>query len=1000
MYDGSDEDSTYVHNIAGIGRDVLSDITITSATSREPGVRVEIDNPSSMDNGDFLVWGHDNASAVDLVEDSVIQGVSTHYDRVWRVQETGDIGTVSVHFDSTGITLATGLTRDQIVLVVGEDDAFFESNIYEAGSLSDLTLTYENVDFTDARYFMLGLERSVNINLGGIFADLRLWLDADDESTLHTDSACTSGPPSDGDDIQCWEDKSPFDSHVTQVSGDGVPEFLEDGFSNSTNTLYFQQSEEDVLRNTLGSDSWTAEDFTFFIVLRQVTNPGTFWSFFSNGTSSNSDHFQLDIVQSGSGDSEVDRYRVNGLSQNRPVYGAVDFNTKLYSFIISDGDEQNLSLYSDGSFVTQEEDIDETGRQFTHYNINQNRVGRRYNDAEISEVIIYDNDIGLCDLKMISGYLGVKYGQAFGGGVPGGIDCRNVVLWHVVDTFSEQDGGAVERLIDQGPFEYHVDQATADSRPTYNEDAINNLDSMTFDGVDDFLTSSQDDLTFGDSERHYFFSLNYTDGDGGTFLSHGTSGTGTEVNLGLDDDSIFIDLGGQVLGVDNILTENVHFLRFSYYNNPDISGWYISVDGEIEVEAEELSGSPVTIDTPAGSLAWGRSVDEDDYYTGTLIEGVFYAANLPQRIIESTQTYFALRIGVTIDSDQNYVDSSGIIMYETGEEYDDFLHDIAGFGADNVQNLQMAASRSASSDSLMEITAVDEESISNEEYLLWGNDNGLFKNSKANLPSEVSSRFERIWRFKENGDVGDVSITFDLSDLIVISETADDIKLIVDSDDDFTSGATVIDADSLSDDVVQFDSVSLEDGDYVSLAVTIGDLSVDIVDDSVMSISSPVIDFGEMSFSHSSVETTSTFGTDDFSILIENQTPDSQWTLYLSAESPDSLWEGENYSLDFNDVDGATDGLDVDTAGGQMTIDPSVATITPSTGCSSDALSLGSEASFSEGVIDSISILSAASSAEIDCSWEITGIQITQMVPANQYSDDYSLGLVLTAVAD
>ena len=1009
LYDGSEDESKYIHNIAGVGEDDESDINIGSAESLEDDTRVTIKNLSSLDHGDFLIWGSDGASVTDLDTDVVIQDVAARTERVWRSQETGDIGTAVVEFDSSDLDLPIGFEKGDIVLLKGFEEDFFESQIYQSDSVYDDVITYADVDFSGEEYFTFALERSSDVDLGGVFNNLRLWLDANDESTLHTNTSCTSSTPADGASVRCWRDKSPHGTHVTEstqnncgtdASSDcGVPTFLDDDFVGDTNTLYFRRSENDMLGHTFASaDRWSADALTVFIVMRQVADPSTWWSFFSNGNNDqnsqdSTDHFQIDVR---SLDGEA-RFRLVGLNSEgtAPTWDPVTTAEQLYSFTVSDDDV--LSLYSDGHFVTRETDINRSGREFHRYKVNQSRW-KNHNDAEISEIIIYDADIGVCNLKEVSGYLGGKYSSPFGGGIPGDIDCRNVVIWYTVEFFSTITSGAVEALIDQGPIEYSVTQGTAGNRPSFVDDAINRSDAMRFDGTDDFFTSDQSNLTFGDNERHYFFAIEYESGDGGTLLHHGSSGNGTEVNVGIDAANLFVDLGGQVVGISNTLTDGVHFLRYSYYNNEDVEGWYISVNGESEKEAETISGSEVTVDTPTSSLTIGRDIDDGDYFKGTVAEMILLAAELPRHVIQTTNTYFALKYGVTIASGQDYLDSENTVIYETGGEYVSHLHDVAGIGEDDEQNLLLTSSASTSQDAIMGVEIESAGEMQDHEFLIWGNDNGLLQTTTANIPADIAFRVERIWRFRRLGNIGDVLITADFSNLNVEASAADEVLLIIDSDNDFTSGATVVSATSLTDSVAEFEGVTIDDGDYVSFAIALGELTVDVVDSSDASVSQPEFTMTALDFDTESLETSGVFGTSNLAIYVENKTDDAEWTLSLSADA-DSLWEGESYSFDFNDSSGVSDGLDADTVGGQMTIDPSAATITASSGCTSNTITLGTESSFSEGSVDSITIATASDTTGVDCSWKITGIEMEQAIPAGQYADEYAIDLVVTVTA-
>ncbi|HCP08740.1 MAG TPA: hypothetical protein DIT25_03020, partial [Candidatus Moranbacteria bacterium] len=96
------------------------------------------------------------------------------------------------------------------------------------------------------------------------------------------------------------------------------------------------------------------------------------------------------------------------------------------------------------------------------------------------------------------------------------------------------------------------------------------------------------------------------------------------------------------------------------------------------------------------------------------------------------------------------------------------------------------------------------------------------------------------------------------------------------------------------------------------------------------------------------------------------------------------------------DGNGYTDGADADSVGGQMTINPAAGTLAGVSGCSTSNVSKGGSNSFSEGTVNSIDILSATSGASAFCRWDLTGVSLTQKIPAAQPAGSYSIDMVLT----
>ena len=179
-------------------------------------------------------------------------------------------------------------------------------------------------------------------------------------------------------------------------------------------------------------------------------------------------------------------------------------------------------------------------------------------------------------------------------------------------------------------------------------------------------------------------------------------------------------------------------------------------------------------------------------------------------------------------------------------------------------------------------------------------------------------------------------------------------------------------------------------------------LNVDIVDAGGAPVSNPSIAMGVSAFSFFYQAANGIFGASNQKIRVNNTTNNSQWSLTIAADSgPAAFWNGTSANYDFNDpAASAVDGPDADNLGGQMTVNLSGATITPQSGCDTNGLTLGSSAAYSEGVTNSITLLSAGVSAGKNCYWDTTGIAVSQTIPQEQpAASDYNINMMLTITA-
>lgn len=191
--------------------------------------------------------------------------------------------------------------------------------------------------------------------------------------------------------------------------------------------------------------------------------------------------------------------------------------------------------------------------------------------------------------------------------------------------------------------------------------------------------------------------------------------------------------------------------------------------------------------------------------------------------------------------------------------------------------------------------------------------------------------------------------------------------------------------------------------------ITAGSLSVDIVDGSYVTVGSPSVSMSSKTFSFSCLSggtaSTGTFGTASQVIYVKNpDAADNGWTVSLAASNTTDVWDSAGTDYDFNDAGGSgcTDGADADSVGGQMTVDPSVGTLAAGAcaSCTTTSVTKWSSASFLEGTTDSITLLTGASGSDDIGDWKLTGVSISQTIPAEQPANtDYDIDMTLSILA-
>lgn len=147
-------EATHAGEVAGIGRDDAANFHDDSQGS----AIVRINSPSSLNNGDYLIWGHDEIplnlnNIVDV--DQVV--VESRLERIWRATQTGNVGTVNVTFD---ITQFFPLDPNDLVLLIDRNhNGFFDNDVApQTGVVSGggNSITFTGVNFVDGDFFTLG----------------------------------------------------------------------------------------------------------------------------------------------------------------------------------------------------------------------------------------------------------------------------------------------------------------------------------------------------------------------------------------------------------------------------------------------------------------------------------------------------------------------------------------------------------------------------------------------------------------------------------------------------------------------------------------------------------------------------------------------------------------------------------------------------------------------------------------------------------------------------
>lgn len=174
----------------------------------------------------------------------------------------------------------------------------------------------------------------------------------------------------------------------------------------------------------------------------------------------------------------------------------------------------------------------------------------------------------------------------------------------------------------------------------------------------------------------------------------------------------------------------------------------------------------------------------------------------------------------------------------------------------------------------------------------------------------------------------------------------------------------------------------------LSQSIGSGTLSTSIRDGSGVVVASPSFSLASTTVSTSTQTATGTWGSSTQRITVDNPGgANNGWTLSLAATGGASAtWVSGGNTYAFNGS----------AATGQLTIDPSVATLTVATGTTT-GVTKGTSAAFSGAT--PITLLTAAGSSDDIWNGYITGVGVSQTIPASQPAGTYTISLTQTVTA-
>lgn len=187
------------HNIAGIARDDAGALYQKQSWSTNAGNQVLIgvgdlantnaSNAATLDNSQYLIWGDNGLAKSPTVATSAFTGISHHFAAIWKVENTGSVGTVRVAWPKA-LTNLTLIQSSDATIGAGDTPTPMAAET----TINGVVYNYADVTLTNGSYFTIGAKVPAP---GGVTNGLTQWYRADE--SLVSESG-------DGSNVTTWTD--------------------------------------------------------------------------------------------------------------------------------------------------------------------------------------------------------------------------------------------------------------------------------------------------------------------------------------------------------------------------------------------------------------------------------------------------------------------------------------------------------------------------------------------------------------------------------------------------------------------------------------------------------------------------------------------------------------------------------------------------------------------------------------------------------------------------
>ncbi|MEM6698825.1 MAG: hypothetical protein AAF599_10545, partial [Bacteroidota bacterium] len=394
---------------------------------------------------------------------------------------------------------------------------------------------------------------------------------------------------------------------------------------------------------------------------------------------------------------------------------------------------------------------------------------------------------------------------------PTGCSSEAAVAWYKADAGVDETSGTLNSWIDQA---VGYTSTPVTGTVLFEEDFINGYAAVDFGTGNNRLDADLEALRDGGSYSLYVIGQRVNNAAG--YVLGGNNNT-RHVRFGYS---------GNTTAYFANYTTNPVSVTVPAFDDPTESPFMLM--GQMELGASrsirELRDGTETSNTVATGTALTTGATNDyigygwnSYFDGHISEVIAFSDALDATERNKVESYLGIKYGMSLDqtTPQNYVDGQNNTIWD-GTLNALYNNDITGIGIDTCTGLNQLQSKSVNSSAV--ITISNPSTLDGGDFVVFGDDGASTINRLTDVPAAYDERIQRVWRADITGTPGTVNLCFDRNALpgLTVDES---LTALLTSSTPVFAAATDFTNVTISDSTVCISGVTLNDGDYFTLAL-------------------------------------------------------------------------------------------------------------------------------------------------------------------------------------